>query len=105
MTMNDSDNVKMTINIGGEMIGLTVPFNRQDVVRDAEKAASQLYKNWCSKWPKRSDKEIMAMVAYQFAFYYQELLSRYNQAAEIARQCDDRLSNLLGNNLPAVDED
>lgn len=95
MTMNDSDNVKMTIHIGGEHIPLTVPFNRQDAVRDAEKAVAQLFDNWRSKWPSRSDKEIMAMVAYQFASFYQELLGRHEKAAEIALQCDQRLSDII----------
>lgn len=49
MTMNDSDNVKMTINIGGEHIRLTVAFNSQDIVRDAEKAATQLFDEWRRK--------------------------------------------------------
>ena len=93
--MNDSDNVKMTINIGGEHIQLSVPFNRQDAVRDAEKAVAQLFDNWRKKWPSRSDKEIMAMIAYQFASFYQELLERHEKAAEIAMECDTRLASII----------
>lgn len=97
MTMNDSDNIKMTINIGGEHLQLSVPFNRQDVVRDAEKSASRLYDSWRKKWPSRSDKEILAMIAYQFASYYIELLSRYENAASLAENCNQRLSEIISN--------
>ena len=87
MTMTDSDNIKMTINIGGEHLKLTVPFQRQDSVRDAEKAVQQLFDAWRAKWPSRSDKEILAMVAYQFASFYQELLARQEVAAAIVADC------------------
>ena len=93
--MNDSENVKMTINIGGEHIQLSVPFNRQDAVRDAEKASAQLFDNWRKKWPSRSDKEILAMVAYQFAYYYHEMLSRYEDASGIAEKCNDKISEMI----------
>ncbi|MDE6143664.1 MAG: cell division protein ZapA [Muribaculaceae bacterium] len=93
--MNDSDKVKMTIKIGGEHLQLSVAFNRQDAVRDAEKAAASLYDTWRSRWPSRSDKEILAMVAYQFASYYQELLSRLEDAAATVAETDARLSAII----------
>lgn len=93
--MNDSDKVKMTINIGGEHIQLSVDFNRQNLVRDAEKAADDLYRTWRSRWPSRSDKEILAMVAYQFASFYQELLSRFENAVSLASATDEKLSRII----------
>lgn len=93
--MNDADKVKMTINIGGEHIQLSVDFNKQDAVRKAEKAAADLFDLWRARWAKRTDKEILAMVAYQFAFYYEDLVSRVEDAANIAEECDARLSRLI----------
>lgn len=93
----------MTINIGGEHLQLSVPFNRQDIVRDAEKSAAKLYDSWRKKWPSRSDKEILAMIAYQFASYYIELLSRYENAVQLADNCNMRLSKIIsGNNSDNV---
>lgn len=94
--MNDSDKVNMTINIGGEHIPLSVAFNRQDAVRDAEKAAAELYDKWRSRWPSRSDKSILAMVAYQFAYYCQELLERFETAVRMAADTDAKLDGLIG---------
>ena len=93
--MTESDKVNMTINIGGEHIPLTVDFNLQDAVRDAEKAASDLFTTWRLRWPNRTDKEILAMVAYQFAYYYQDLLERQTQAAAIAEEIDALLDTLF----------
>lgn len=101
--MNDADKVKMTINIGGEHIELSVAFNRQDAVRKAEKAAADLFDLWRSRWAKRSDKEILAMVAYQFALYYEELVARVEDAVKAAEECDARLARIINdeNALPA----
>ena len=64
-------------------------------MRDAEKAADDLFRSWRSRWPSRSDKEILAMVAYQFASFYQELLSRFENAAVQAAATDEKLSRIL----------
>lgn len=93
--MNDADKVKMTINIGGEHLQLSVAFNRQDAVRKAEKAASDLFDLWRARWVRRTDKEILAMVAYQFALHYEDLVSRVEAAAAVAEECDNRLSRLI----------
>ena len=67
----------------------------RSIVRDAEKAADDLFRSWRSRWPSRSDKEILAMVAYQFASFYQELLSRFENAAVQAAATDEKLSRIL----------
>lgn len=103
MTMNDSDKVKMTINIGGEHLQLSVAYDRQNSVRDAEKAAADLFDTWRSRWPSRSDKEILAMVAYQFASFYQELLERFEKAAGIAEKIDGSLSSILSQDNDAAE--
>lgn len=98
--MTESDKVNMTINIGGEHIPLTIDFNLQDAVRDAEKAASDLFNTWRLRWPNRTDKEILAMVAYQFAYYYQDLLERQALAAAIAEDTASLLDILLEGKNP-----
>ncbi len=101
--MTESDKVNMTINIGGEHIPLTIDFNLQDAVRDAEKAAADLFTTWRLRWPNRTDKEILAMVAYQFAYYYQDLLERQAQAVSIAEETDSMLDALLAGKVPPQD--
>lgn len=85
--MKDSDKIKMTVNIGGEMINLDVDFNLQDAVRNAETAVKQFFNDCKLKWPSYNDQKIMAMMAYQFSFWYQQLLEKHVKAVEIAEVC------------------
>lgn len=78
--MSDSGTVNMYLNIGDQRISLTVPFDRQNFVRDVEHKINQLYKRWRKDFTSKTDKEIMAMVAYQFASHYSELKDRYELA-------------------------
>lgn len=85
--MNDSENIKMYLNIGGQRVSLTVPFSRQNFVRDVEKDVDSLYSKWRLAFPAKTDREIFAMVAYQYASFYAELKARYDKASEIAGRC------------------
>ena len=85
--MKDSDKVKMTINIGGELIKLDVDFNLQDAVRNAENAVARFYSDCKKKWPSYNDQKILAMTAYQFSFWYQQLVDKQMEAVEIAEKC------------------
>ena len=107
MTMNETDKVKMTINIGGEHISLSVDFNRQDAVRDAEKAADDLFDKWRLRWPTRTNQAILAMVAYQFAYFYQDLLERYEKASTAAEESLSLIDSYLSEKAarPAKDAD
>ena len=80
------------------MINLEVDFNLQDTVRNAENAVGQFYKDCKKKWPSFNDRKIMAMIAYQFSFWYQQLVEKHNKAVEIAEKC----SELLDNNASAA---
>lgn len=98
MKMNETEKIEkvnMTINIGGEHIPLSVAFSKQNAVRDAEKAVADRYNIWRAKWPSRSDKEILAMVAYQFAYFYQELQSDFNRINDFARETDNLLGKII----------
>lgn len=85
--MNDSDNIKMYLNIGGQRISLNVPFDRQDFVRDVELDVDGLYRKWRLAFPAKPDREILAMVAYQYASFYAEQKDRYDKAADRVREC------------------
>ena len=81
--MKGSDKVDITINIVGELIKLNVDFDEQNNIRDAE-AAIKVYADKLRKsWPNNSDKNILAMVAFQFVRSYHQLLKIQNNALEI----------------------
>ena len=93
--MTESDDVKMTIQIGGEHLKLTVPYKRQTLVREAEKAVQRYYNDWQQKFPASHPNEILAMVTYQFAYFYQELIGRQSQAAQTAGICNSLIEEIL----------
>lgn len=94
-TMNETDKVRMTINIGGEHIQLAVPYNSQVNVRNAEKAASDLFDAWRLKWPRTSDKELLARIAYKFAASYLELIDQCNADSLRAEEISASLDSLI----------
>lgn len=81
--MKGSDKVEMTINIVGELIKLNVDFDEQNSVRDAERAVKIYFDRLRKAWPDNSDKNILAMVAYQFAKSYHQIITQQNHAIEI----------------------
>lgn len=85
--MKEQDKIKMNLNIGGQLLTLTVPFSKQDFTRDVERDLDRLYTEWKRRFPSKSDKEVLAMVAFQYASFYGELLERYNTAAKRADEC------------------
>lgn len=84
---NDSEKINMFLNIGDQRISLSVPFGSQNFVRNVEKDVDRLYRKWRNSFTAKTDKEILAMVAYQFASHYNKLKERYEEAANKAEEC------------------
>ena len=74
--MADREKVKMYINIAGERIRLTVDYDEQDAVREAESQVVRPFDEWRQMFPKKTVPELLAMIAYQFAMYYMALRHR-----------------------------
>lgn len=87
--MNDQEKINMEINIGGESIKLTVPFRNQELTRSVEEEINKLFDTWRKTFPKRSEKGLLAMIAYQYASFYKELTLKYQEALEKAEECLD----------------
>lgn len=90
--MNDSEIIKMSLNIGDQLIWLSVPVARQNFVRNVEAGVNSLFSKWRQQFPTQTDREILAMVAYQYASFYGELKARFDKAADIADECLDIIS-------------
>ncbi|MCM1489735.1 MAG: cell division protein ZapA [Muribaculum sp.] len=86
----------MEVNIAGERLMLTVPFSRQLAVRNTEKELKALYEDWGTKFPKKSPKALLAMIAYKFASSYFDLLDARNALEEEAQSLLDDISRLCG---------
>lgn len=89
-----TDEIKMDVNIAGERISLSVPFSRQEAVRKTEGEMNALYRAFGEAFPKKTPKELLAMVAYKFAASYfdmQEALDADLQEALALLDEADRL--------------
>ena len=92
--------IKMEVNIAGERISLTVPFSRQDAVRNTESELAVLYKEWSVRFPGKTPKELLAMMAYRYASYFLDLKVRHEEELdevedllrEAERLCSDKAS-------------
>lgn len=94
----DQEKIKIKINIAGESILLTVPFSAQDETRDTEQNVNSLFKAWRQRFPEKSDKELLAMIAFQYASHYDGLLREYNAACDYADRISSELELTLGEN-------
>lgn len=93
--MKDQEMINMAINIGGEPIKLSVPFQDQEQVRNVEEEINSLYAAWRRNFPKRSEKGILAMMVYRYASYYKQLSIRHQEAIDKAEQCLRELDDAL----------
>lgn len=85
----------MTIEIGGQLLMLTVPFNRQNAVRDTEKAVASLLASWKKRFPDKNDRELLAMLAYQYASFYFDLREGLEKDSMLADDCLARIDSYI----------
>ena len=78
--MEDSEKVNIDINIAGQILTLTVPFDRQDFVRDVEDELNALFSKWQLQYPRRDERQILAMMLYRYASYYTDLVAIHKKA-------------------------
>ncbi len=101
LDMNDPEKVKIHITIAGETIPLTVEAARQGAVRRTEREVAELFDTWHKRFPRKSDMEVLAMVAYQFASFYGDLRDRYEAATDAALRISDRLKAIAADADPS----
>lgn len=80
--MKGSDVIGMTIDIGGELITLDVDFDEQNSYRDTERAVKLYLERIKKIWPEKSDRNLIAMAAFQFARSYHQLLKIQEELLE-----------------------
>ncbi len=100
-----SDEIKMEVNIAGERISLSVPFSRQEAVRNTEAELGALYRAWGDKFPKKSPKELLAMIAYKFASMYFDLMEERKADADDAMELLEIASRLCDGREPEDPEE
>ncbi len=99
----NSDEIIMEVNIAGERFSLSVPFSRQEAVRHTEAEISSLFRKFGETFPKKSPKEILAMVAYRFASSYFDLVEAREKDKKDALELLDMAARLSDENAEEID--
>ena len=94
MMDNTEQKIELEINIGDQPLSLMVTPERRKKVQELETELNNLYKTWRLRFPRKTETELIAMIAYQYASYYQELTERYREAQKIAAQIEADLPDV-----------
>lgn len=93
--MKRNDEIRMTINIAGQRIPLTVGFDEQNDVRDTERSVGALYDKWRQRFPNKSTQELLAMMTYQYASFYRSLCKRMDAVGDSLAEQSAKLDGIL----------
>lgn len=89
-----NNTVKIEITIAGERILLSVPADRQEEARHAERTVNDLYASWRKRFPKKSHSELMAMIAFQFASFFEQQTRTVDRCREKTEEINGKLASL-----------
>lgn len=74
---------------------LSVPYTQQEATRRIETEVNLMFDTWRSRFPGKSDREILAMIAFRYAERYAALLREREEQAEAVEKVTARLRQLL----------
>lgn len=94
--MKDRDRIRVTIKLA-DVAPLQFEIKRDDEqwIRTAERKVNSLWSHWREAHPQKSSKDVLAMVAYQYAELYYRLLGQVNSQAETLDEFEKMLDNIL----------
>lgn len=76
-------------------MSMTIKPDTEEIVRKAERNVNNLWSTWRGQFSKKSSKEVLAMVAYQFAKHYYELLDHIDAEQAVVAEFEAELDRLL----------
>ncbi|MCH5219177.1 MAG: cell division protein ZapA [Muribaculaceae bacterium] len=91
-----SSQQKITIRIADvSPIGMKIPADTEEVVRRAEYNVNKVWNKWRNDLSKLSGKEVLAMVTFQFAKHYYQLLEQVEREQSLLENFEKELDVLL----------
>lgn len=98
----DQEKIRMKLNIAGEQILLSVPYTDQEQTREVEAQLNHLFSTWRGRFPDKSDRELLAMIAFQYAGHYTSLLKERTAMLQAADKASETLDSLLAHGENAI---
>lgn len=94
--MNTSKKIKLDIVIAGEVLSVSVPEEQRLLIKETELNVQKKFSDLRRNFPRKSEKEIFAMIAFQFAFDFYEQAEQMNKALRAVEILDEDLGTLIG---------
>lgn len=86
----------ITIQIAGQQaFELDIPADRVKWAQSVERNVNKIWAKWCEDFKFKSPQDILAMVAFQFARFYYDLLDKQNASENAIRDFEQKLDNIL----------
>lgn len=76
-------------------ISLTINRQTEEYVREAERNVNKVWAAWTDEFKDKTSKEVLAMVAYQFAKLYYQLLPQMDARERFLEQFESDLDAIL----------
>lgn len=76
-------------------ISMTIDRASEERVREAEYNVNRVWQTWRSEFETKTSKEVLAMVAYQFAKLYYQLLHNVDESQHLFAGFEAELDRLL----------
>ncbi|MDE6237027.1 MAG: hypothetical protein K2M45_04100 [Muribaculaceae bacterium] len=92
--MDESRKVKMEVIVGRQRVNLNVDFMKQNFVRETEDDIHRIYTTLAQRFPRKDESELLAMIVYQYASYYRELLAIHDEALRMALDCEKEIDKI-----------
>lgn len=89
------EKVKIKLNIAGESIILFVPYSKQEATRQTEEQVNSFFNAWRNRFPDKSDRELLAMIAFRYADRYAGLLREREEALRELENIGESLDSAL----------
>lgn len=76
-------------------ISMSINPETEELVRRAEHSINKVWNAWRNDFPTRNSREILAMVTYQYAKSYYQLLEQVERQQNLLRDFENEMDSLL----------
>lgn len=76
-------------------ISMTIAPETEEIVRIAERNVNKVWSKWLNDFEGQSSKQVLAMVTFQFAKLYYQLLDQANRQEHLLEDFEKELDTLL----------
>lgn len=83
-------------------ISMTIARDTEELVREAERNVNQVWSRWHAEFEDSTSKEVLAMVAFQFAKLYFQLRHELEASSDGLDDFERELDRLLNLTLPGA---